>query len=200
MKSCVSTIAGSLALVLSTSGMVALTGCGGSQAARKPTPTVETPQAADAEREAREREEGERRAREEAERVAREAEDRAMAEARAREARTFENVYFDYDRYNIRDDQKSALASHAEKLNANREFDVVLEGHCDERGTIEYNLALGQKRAENVRLFLVRSGVDARKLTTVSYGKERPADPGHDESAWAKNRRVEFKVTEPGLP
>ncbi|OGG56052.1 MAG: peptidoglycan-associated lipoprotein [Candidatus Handelsmanbacteria bacterium RIFCSPLOWO2_12_FULL_64_10] len=189
-----------LVLITAVSGATFWIACGGSQSTLKPTPRVQDQQAADAGREAEERAEAERKAREEAERAAREAEERARAEAEARAARTFSNVYFDYDRFNIRDDQKPALASHAEKLKANSDFKVTVEGHCDERGTIEYNLALGQKRADSTRSFLVRAGVEAGRLTTVSYGKERPADPGHDESAWGKNRRAEFKVTEPALP
>ncbi|MBI2950441.1 peptidoglycan-associated lipoprotein Pal [bacterium] len=104
------------------------------------------------------------------------------------------SIYFDYDKYNIRDDQKSALEKNADKLKARSDLQATLEGHCDERGTIEYNMALGQKRADSARSFLVKAGVDAKRLTTVSYGKERPADTGHDESAWARNRRVEFKT------
>jgi peptidoglycan-associated lipoprotein len=181
-----------------------LMGCGGSQAALKSPPPApeQRPQASDAAREAKERAEAERIAREEAERAAREAEEKARveAEATAREARTFENIYFDYDRYNIRDDQKPTLARHVERLKANPDFKVTIEGHCDERGTIEYNMALGQKRADSAKKFLVKTGIDAKQLTTISYGKERPVDPGHDETAWARNRRAEFKVTEPSLP
>lgn len=129
-----------------------------------------------------------------------EARAKAEAEAKAREARTYENVYFDYDKYNIRDDQKPALTKHAEKLKVNSDFKITIEGHCDERGTIEYNMALGQKRTDSAKAFLVTAGIDAKRLTTVSYGKERSVDPGHDESAWAKNRRAEFKVTEPKAP
>ena len=69
---------------------------------------------------------------------------------------------------------------------------VSVEGHCDERGTVEYNLALGQKRADSAKSFLVKAGIAADRLKTVSYGKERPADTGHSEAAWAKNRRVEI--------
>jgi peptidoglycan-associated lipoprotein len=131
-----------------------------------------------------------------------EAKAKAEAEARAKEIarRTFPEVYFDYDRHNIRDDQKATLAEHVKKLNDNPEFQVTIEGHCDERGTIEYNLALGQRRADSHQKFLVKAGIDAGRLGTISYGKERPVDPGHDEMAWSKNRRTETGVTEPMAP
>jgi peptidoglycan-associated lipoprotein len=70
----------------------------------------------------------------------------------------------------------------------------MLEGHCDERGTVEYNLSLGEKRAKAVKDYLVGLGISADRLSIISYGKERPADPGHNEEAWAKNRRVEFRI------
>jgi peptidoglycan-associated lipoprotein len=101
-------------------------------------------------------------------------------------------VYFDLDRYDIRDDQRAKLDSVAECLKGGQIPNVQLAGHCDERGTEEYNMALGQKRADAAKKYLTTKGVEGKKLKTISYGKERPADPGHDESAWAKNRRVEF--------
>jgi peptidoglycan-associated lipoprotein len=121
-----------------------------------------------------------------------EAEARMKAEAEARAARSYETTYFDYDKANIRDDQKAGLTANADKLKANMEVKVTLEGHCDERGTAEYNLALGQKRADSAKAFLTKAGVGADRLKTVSFGKERPADAGHTEAAWAKNRRVEI--------
>jgi peptidoglycan-associated lipoprotein len=86
------------------------------------------------------------------------------------------------------------LSSHADKLNAASGVKLTLAGHCDERGTVEYNLALGQKRADAVKNYLVRGGVDAERLSTISFGKEKPVDPGHSEASWAKNRRVEFSA------
>ncbi len=77
---------------------------------------------------------------------------------------------------------------------ANRGKKVRIEGHCDERGTVEYNLVLGQKRADSTRNFLVGLGADGRLLETISYGKEKPVDPGHNEEAWAKNRRAHFQM------
>lgn len=99
-------------------------------------------------------------------------------------------VYFDLDSYVIAPPYQKAVAAHANYLNAHRDHSVVLEGHTDERGGREYNLALGQKRAEAVMLALRVLGVQANQIEAVSFGEESPADPGNDESAWAKNRRV----------
>lgn len=100
-------------------------------------------------------------------------------------------VYFDFDRYNIRNDQVARLVTNMEAL---QEIagSVSIEGHCDERGTIEYNLTLGQRRADVVRKHLITLGVPEEILRTVSYGEDRPVDKGHDEAAWQKNRRAEF--------
>ncbi len=102
-------------------------------------------------------------------------------------SRTF---YFEYDRAVIDQDDLAALEMHATYLRNNRDRSIVIEGHCDERGTREYNLALGERRGEAVRGFLTSSGVSPRQIETVSYGEERPEDPGHSEAAWARNRRA----------
>lgn len=102
-------------------------------------------------------------------------------------ARTF---YFGYDRAVLSPDDLAALEMHASILRDNRDRSVVVEGHCDERGTREYNLALGERRADAIRSFLTTAGVSPRQIETVSYGEERPEDPGHDEAAWARNRRA----------
>jgi peptidoglycan-associated lipoprotein len=101
-----------------------------------------------------------------------------------------EDVFFDFDKYNVKDEYKSVLSGNADILIANPEVKLLVEGHCDERGTNEYNLALGEKRAKAVIDFLVAYGVQMRRLSMVSYGEERPFDSGHDEAAWAKNRRA----------
>ncbi|MFA6110889.1 MAG: peptidoglycan-associated lipoprotein Pal [Candidatus Latescibacterota bacterium] len=119
---------------------------------------------------------------------------KADAEAAALAARQLVPVYFDYDDYSIRADQQGSLSGYADKLNMASSIKLTLAGHCDERGTVEYNLALGQKRADAVKNYLVRGGVDAERLGTVSFGKEKPVDPGHNEASWAKNRRVEFSA------
>jgi peptidoglycan-associated lipoprotein len=106
-------------------------------------------------------------------------------------------VYFDYDKSNIRPEFQPVLEGIANWLGKMPERQLLIEGHCDERGTDEYNLALGERRALAVRRYLVALGVSTDRLHTISYGEEKPADPGHDESSWAKNRRAEFKVSAP---
>ena len=102
-------------------------------------------------------------------------------------------VYFDFDSFAIRPDFKPVVEGHAQRLNADRNGRLVIAGHADERGSREYNLALGQKRAEAVVRSLVLLGVGERQLEAVSFGEERPAAQGSDESAWARNRRAEIK-------
>jgi peptidoglycan-associated lipoprotein len=98
-------------------------------------------------------------------------------------------VYFDFDKYDIKPEFKDAIKYNAQQLNKDKSVKVTVEGHCDERGSTEYNLALGERRATAVQKALVADGVDGKRLKVVSYGEERPVDPGHDETAWAKNRR-----------
>jgi len=109
-------------------------------------------------------------------------------------ASPMQDINFDFDKYAIRDTDAAILKGNMSWLNAsaNRGKKVRIEGHCDERGTVEYNLVLGQKRADSAKNFLVNLGADSRLLETVSYGKEKPVDPGHNEAAWAKNRRAHF--------
>ena len=101
-------------------------------------------------------------------------------------------IYFDFDKYNLLDDAKTALDRNAKALTDNPKMKIVIQGHCDERGTVEYNLALGEKRASAARDYLIRLGIDASRISVISYGKERPAAMGHDEDSWSKNRRDEF--------
>jgi peptidoglycan-associated lipoprotein len=103
--------------------------------------------------------------------------------------------YFDFDKSDIRTDQASSLNSNAELLNRWNTISVRIEGNCDERGSNEYNLALGQRRADSAKRFLVDYGISESRINTRSYGKERPIDPGHNEAAWAKNRRDDFVIT-----
>jgi peptidoglycan-associated lipoprotein len=102
-----------------------------------------------------------------------------------------EDIHFDFDKYNIRPGDADILKKNYEWFGSNSGR-VRIEGNCDERGTVEYNLVLGQKRADAAKGYLVNLGVDASRLDTISYGKEKPVDPGHDEAAWAKNRRDHF--------
>lgn len=106
----------------------------------------------------------------------------------------FFTIYFDFDKYNIRGDQKANLDNNARILRQNNDLIVKVEGHCDERGTVEYNLGLGDRRAVSVKDYLVNLGITGDRIETISYGKERPVDPGHSEPAWAKNRRAEFRI------
>jgi peptidoglycan-associated lipoprotein len=99
-------------------------------------------------------------------------------------------IYFDYDSVEIKPEYIALMRNHAAYLGANTGTRVTLEGHTDERGTREYNLALGDQRAESVRRFMVAEGVIPDQMATLSYGEERPADPGRQESAWQRNRRV----------
>lgn len=117
-------------------------------------------------------------------------------EAESKVALSFQTVYFDFDNYNIRSDQRDVLANNASVLEAYPDVRVLIIGNCDERGTIEYNLALGDKRANTVKEYLQNYGISGNRLSTLSYGEEQPADPGHNEAAWAKNRRAEFKIVQ----
>jgi peptidoglycan-associated lipoprotein len=102
------------------------------------------------------------------------------------------DAFFDFDEASLRADAKTALEGNAKWMEKNSGANVVVEGHCDERGSVEYNLALGERRAKAAKEYLVSYGIAANRLTTISYGKERPFDPGHDENAWAQNRRAHF--------
>ncbi|ADM97569.1 MULTISPECIES: peptidoglycan-associated lipoprotein Pal [Dickeya] len=99
-------------------------------------------------------------------------------------------VYFDLDKYDIRPDFAQMLDAHAAFLRSNPSYKVTVEGHADERGTPEYNIALGERRANAVQMYLQGKGVSADQISVVSYGKEKPAVLGHDEAAWSKNRRA----------
>lgn len=101
-------------------------------------------------------------------------------------------IYFDYDSATIKDEYRDLIKAHAEFLKAAKEAKSILQGHTDERGSRDYNLALGQRRAESVQQALALLGVDAMKLESVSLGEEKPAKEGHDDAAWAENRRVEI--------
>jgi len=104
----------------------------------------------------------------------------------------FGDVHFDFDKADLTAEGKKACQSVAEYMKKSPKAKVLIEGHCDERGTAEYNLALGERRAVAVKNYLVSLGVPKGALSTVSFGKERPLDPGHTEEAWAKNRRAHF--------
>jgi peptidoglycan-associated lipoprotein len=106
-------------------------------------------------------------------------------------------IYFEYDRARIASEAQEALTSNARWLKQNPGVRVLMEGHCDERGTNEYNLALGERRTLAAKSFLISLGIEESRMFTLSYGEERPADQGHTEDSWSRNRRVEFKVLAP---
>ena len=103
-------------------------------------------------------------------------------------------IYFDFDSYKLSESSRSELVKNADLIKKDSVEKVRIEGNCDERGSDEYNLALGEKRAKAAMQYLVTLGIPTDRLSVISYGKEKPADPGHDEAAWAKNRRDEFVV------
>jgi peptidoglycan-associated lipoprotein len=104
------------------------------------------------------------------------------------------DIHFDYDDDSLRNDAKDILSHNADVLQQNLWVNIQIEGHCDERGTVEYNLALGEKRAMAAKRYLVSYGIEPSRISIISYGKERPIDPRHNEDAWAKNRRGHFVV------
>ena len=101
-------------------------------------------------------------------------------------------IHYDFDKYDLKPESIRTLGENAARIKEHSQFDVRVEGHCDERGTLEYNLALGEKRARAARDYLISLGVPARRLSIISYGKERPLKNAHNERAWAKNRRSAF--------
>ncbi len=161
---------------------IAISGCGKEQ----PPPKIEEPVV----------DEDALRRQEEEERLRREEEARRQLEERKRvvEEKISVMIHFDFDRYTIKDEYKDVLSEKAQLL---REWSTVMlkvEGHCDEWGTNEYNLALGERRADAVKEYLIGAGVSADRITTVSFGEEKPLDMGHTKEAWKKNRRAEFKI------
>jgi len=105
-----------------------------------------------------------------------------------------EDIYFEFDKSTLTPAAQDNLLRKAEWLRENADTTITIEGNCDERGTNEYNLALGDRRAESAKAFLVDLGIDPARISTISYGEERPVDPRHNEEAWAKNRRDHFVV------
>jgi len=136
------------------------------------------------------------------EKEAREAAERAKREAAAKAAAILKelqipDINFDYDKYNLKPLAQSILKAAAPAYLKYKDYKLVVEGHCDERGTVEYNLALGEKRAAEAAKYLVDLGIAKDRIKTISYGKEMPLDKGHDEAAWAKNRRDRFVIFPP---
>lgn len=109
-----------------------------------------------------------------------------------------QRINFDLDKSSIRADASSALTANIALLNAYPQMRIEIQGHCDERGTTEYNMALGQRRAAATRTYLSKQGISANRMTIVSYGEERPLSSGSDEYAWGQNRRAEFAILSGG--
>jgi peptidoglycan-associated lipoprotein len=118
----------------------------------------------------------------------------AQAGGAAEKASPLKDIYFDYDKGSIRADMKKSLDENIQWLKKNPTTSIIIEGHCDERGTQEYNLALGQRRAKSVTNYLIAAGIDSKRIKIISYGKERPFAQGHAEAAWKLNRRAHFIV------
>lgn len=111
------------------------------------------------------------------------------------ESSLLKDIHFDFDKYDIRPGDAALLKENAALLNKYPNVKIQMEGHCDERGTVEYNLALGERRANQAKNYLVSLGIPSARISTISYGKEKPLDPSHNEEAWAKNRRAHTVVT-----
>ena len=193
-----------------------LTGCP-KKTVKTQEPTIKTAEEVTAEKEQAAKIEAEREARETREREAKEAREKELAKIREEEtkkaqekefekslvarkepgiegqvleSRMLKDIHFDFDEYSVRPEDAEALKDNAALLMKYPSFKIQIEGHCDERGTVEYNLALGERRADSTKRYLVSLGVSPDRIATISYGEERPLDPGHNEEAWAKNRRA----------
>jgi len=110
------------------------------------------------------------------------------------ESTQLKDIYFEFDRYDLTEETRKILTENAKVLLAHTSLILQIEGHCDERGSNEYNLALGERRAVSAKLYLIKLGVPGNRLSTISYGEEMPVDAGHTEEAWAKNRRCHFVI------
>ena len=120
--------------------------------------------------------------------------EKALKEKILAEAAAFQDIHFDFDNYDLKPESRELLEKLADWLLEHGDFEATIEGHCDNRGTAVYNLALGERRAEAAKAYLVNLGVTGAKITTISYGEELPADPRNCEEAWTKNRRDHFIV------
>lgn len=189
------TIIGIIGLVICLSVLV-MTGCAKKQAVKEQPVAGETKAVVQAEKEVVKKEEPVKKD-DMAEAAAREAAAREAAakEAIAKEAASFKDINFDFDEFSLRPEAREILKKHADWLTKYGNYVVLIEGNCDERGTTEYNLALGERRAKEAMKYLVGIGLEAKRIKTISYGKEKPLDSGHDEDAWTKNRRDHFVVT-----
>ncbi len=139
----------------------------------------------------------EERARITEEELARAERDRLLRE-QERLAGILKDVLFDFDSYAVSNNELPKIEGVSSFMKQDRNVKMVVEGHCDERGTVDYNLALGQKRSEAVKNYLIKLGIEPARIRTISYGKELPAETGQSEESWAKNRRAHFKIDQKG--
>jgi peptidoglycan-associated lipoprotein len=195
----------SMLLVLVGVVTATLVACGGKPAPATPAPQPNADSSAAAERARQDsiaRADADHRAREEAERVARQRTADSLAalgrSGEAVRALLGAMIHFEYDKSNIRQGDAQELDQKVGILQANSAAHIRISGHCDERGSDEYNLALGNRRATTAKQYLVSHGINADRIETTSYGKERPLDSGHNEEAWSKNRRDEFEIVSGG--
>jgi len=168
----------------------------------KEEPSVKKGEEAAAERERAAKAEAERKEKEMKEEAAKRGFEESLVakrtpgiEGEVFESALLKDIHFDFDKYAIRPGDAEILKANAAVLAKNPNVKIQIEGHCDERGTSEYNLALGERRANSTKNYLSSLGISAPRISTISYGKERPLDPGHNEEAWAKNRRSHFIIT-----
>jgi peptidoglycan-associated lipoprotein len=177
-------------LILGLLLSVIFVGC----AKEQPLPEIDDEAARlEEERLRREEEERLRRQREEEERRRREAEEEASARKEF-EARMSVMIYFDFDKSDLKPEAREILSQKASLMRERPTVRIKVEGHCDEWGTEEYNLALGERRASSAKSYLVNAGISADRISTISYGKEKPLDSAHNREAWAMNRRGEFHI------
>ncbi len=123
------------------------------------------------------------------------ADDNVQGDSDAGKAMGLQTVHFGFDSYTLNAEAKTVLDANAQVLKDHASVKVQIEGHCDEKGGIQYNLALGEKRANAARKYMMDKGVSGDRVTTISFGKEKPLNAGHDEAAWAQNRRGNFVIT-----
>jgi peptidoglycan-associated lipoprotein len=185
-------------LVLIAFGMTIFTGCAKKKTVIKDEAIQE--QTAPAAQTAQQDNEAARQVKEQAdrERALREQAEREQAARASSASATLDgavkDIYFDFDQSTIRPDAREILKANADILLKRGAAEIAVEGYCDERGTAEYNLALGERRAQEAKKYLINLGTKALQIKTISYGEERPLDPGHNEEAWANNRRAHFVV------
>jgi peptidoglycan-associated lipoprotein len=181
-----------LALILILPAMVFPVSCAKKAVESEPAVTAAPPAQNEEPQQDMAAQEAAEKARMESERLAaQQAEQTAMA---ARNLFTNEDIYFEFDSSSILPAGQQVLKAKADYMTANTGVVATIEGHCDERGTDAYNMALGQRRADAARDYMVNLGISASRLNTISYGEERPVDTGHTEEAWAKNRRDHFTI------